>query len=133
MESHLAGCTAFRCNDPLLILTGPSLYYKSPLHCLHIDCPVGSRAEPVVWLFVCCRCAAGLVATIAKTKFAFGTIHPRTHHSAFEEACEVRAQRRAEVRFASPRGVRLLLAEMYTHFSHFTFLFFSILHFTCDI
>ena len=71
-----------------------SLYHKSPLHCpteslclhaslVHIDCPTGSRTEPAIWFLVCHRSAAGLVATIAKTETAIGTI-PSVHHAALK-------------------------------------------------
>ena len=57
----------------------------SPLHCrieslclhaslVHIECPVGSRAEPATWSVICWPSAAGRVATIAKTKIADDTI-----------------------------------------------------------
>ena len=71
--------------DKTALSSNSPLYHKSPLHCrieslcfhvslVHIECPIGSRTAPAIWLIICWRCAVRRVKAIAKNKIANDTI-----------------------------------------------------------
>ena len=74
---------------------------------MHIEYPIGSRAEPATWSVICWRSAAGRVATSAKAKIAIDTI-PSVHITA---AYSILRRRSEKKRAFATKGVAVVGEE----------------------